>query len=307
MQITIGNIRLSLTRSRRQNPSSGDRPTFEDISRLNDNHLRYIRSLSNTDIRQRLDSITVVGLSTQAGRHEAADILRRNGIVVVSEFIPRTLCTAYRDALNVETQDYITKHTGVFEDDRVLFQPGASPLKGYAALAGYSKPVINVRQGQDEGMIDIFNADRLVSREAQPLRDAMQDGAVLSTIGDKSVEASNFNTYINTGITHTRGFHVDSYGTQLKAFLYLTDVLELDNGPYVFVKQSPHNASLRRMNRAIASGAPPSTEAPVLNPDDIVPVLAPEGSLVISDQCGIHRGFPQSPAGKRAIAVMNYK
>jgi len=39
---------------------------------------------------------------------------------------------------------------------------------------------------------------------------------------------------------------------------------------------------------------------------NIVPALAKKGTLVISDQGGSHRGFPQTKGYKRTVGVMNF-
>ncbi|WP_206744366.1 hypothetical protein, partial [Salinivibrio kushneri] len=76
--------------------------------------------------------------------------------------------------------------------------------------------------------------------------------------------------------------------------------------PYTFVKKSHRTSSFSILNKYISSALPNRTEAPVVPLNNIIPVLAPKGSLVISDQSGIHRGFPQSPEGKRAVAVLSF-
>ena len=49
------------------------------------------------------------------------------------------------------------------------------------------------------------------------------------------------------------------------------------------------------------------TEAPVVSVLDIIPILAKKGSLVVSNQTGIHRGIPQSKNGYREVIVLRYK
>ena len=118
---------------------------------------------------------------------------------------------------------------------------------------------------------------------------------------------SNINTYLNSGITSTRGFHADSYSRQIKVFIYLTDVFDFDNGPYTYVKGTHLNTPYRRANQKISSGLKAKTETPYFNINNIYPILAPRGSLIVSDQSGFHRGFPQDKDGFRCILTINCK
>ena len=191
---------------------------------------------------------------------------------------------------------------------RPLLQIGAEKLSGYQELSSYKKTVVQVREGQDQGMIDIFNVD-IAFPEVNILRKAYEDSGLKEILSspDLSVGFKNLNFYLNNNVTSTRGFHADSYAPQLKAFVYLTDCLSLDDGPYTYVKGSQKDNPYRRLNKEMCINLPNKTEAPLLNRDDILPVLASRGSLVISDQSGFHRGFPQEEGHERVISVMNIK
>ena len=139
----------------------------------------------------------------------------------------------------------------------------------------------------------------LVSYQSEFVKEMLSDG--------KSVDFRNLNFYINSNITKTRGFHADSFSPQLKAFVYLTDCLSLDDGPYTYVRRSHTDGPYRRLNQDLCVNLPNKTETPLLDRDRIVPVLGKKGTLVISDQSGFHRGYPQSPGHKRVISVMNLK
>ena len=94
---------------------------------------------------------------------------------------------------------------------------------------------------------------------------------------------------------------MDSKTKQLKAFIYLTDYLSLDDGPYTYVKGSHLDGVLRRLNQSISQVMPNRTK----NPENIMAILAKKGSIIASDQGGSHRGFPQAKDGQRVIAVLN--
>ena len=158
-------------------------------------------------------------------------------------------------------------------------------------------------------MIDIFNVDKWKGTIGDTLRPYFESKLIadVMNVGDSCPEARNLNLYLNTSVTSTRGFHVDSYSKQLKGFVYLEDCLSLEDGPYTYVKESHLESALRKINIQVSSVLPNKTETPFVSLQNIVPVLAKRGALVISDQGGSHRGFPQAPGHQRAVAVMNFR
>jgi hypothetical protein len=92
----------------------------------------------------------------------------------------------------------------------------------------------------------------------------------------------------------------------MKAFAYLSDVKSLDDGPYCFVRKSVRDDAWRRANLAITSLTNVKTESPFVDLRQVTPILAPRGSLVVSDQSGFHRGVPQAANHERQVLVMSY-
>lgn len=83
--------------------------------------------------------------------------------------------------------------------------------------------------------------------------------------------------------------------------------MELNQGPYTFVKGSHKGNPYRSINGQLSESIKIKTETPIVNVKDIYPILAKKGSLVISDQSGFHRGFPQSDSGFRRTLTINCK
>ena len=110
--------------------------------------------------------------------------------------------------------------------------------------------------------------------------------------------------YINHSVIKTNGFHVDSNYRSIKAFLYLTDVNNLEDGPYTFVKGTHlnHDQIYKKINTKMIG----TKEAPFLDLQNVVPILGKKGTLIISDQSGIHRGIPQIKGATREVLVMRY-
>ena len=129
---------------------------------------------------------------------------------------------------------------------------------------------------------------------------------IINDNSEKALSLSLVNMYRNIGITQTRGFHIDGLSNTLKAFIYLSDVESLGDGPYCYCKGTHLPGAFRKTNWALSSKAPNKTEAPLVPMDSIIPVLAKSGSLVVSNQTGIHRGLPQKESAERLLLVARY-
>ena len=305
MKFSVGPLSLSINRKSQNYNAS---VSMEDVRAINNDHVNYLKGLSSTELKSRVQAVSFEDLYN-------CDLVRscltENGIVIVPEFIDTDIVVSFGKVisdLRQITNEFLGKNIRVDENEHMLLQIGAEKLSGYQELSSYKKTVVQVREGQDQGMIDIFNVD-IAFPEVNILRKAYEDSGLKEILSspDLSVGFKNLNFYLNSNVTSTRGFHADSYTPQLKAFVYLTDCLSLDDGPYTYVKGSQKDNPYRRLNKEMCINLPNKTEAPLLNRGDILPVLASRGSLVISDQSGFHRGFPQEEGHERVISVMNIK
>lgn len=305
MKLNIGQLTVEVTRPRRKKSKN---VSMDDIKAVNIDHIKYLKNLQIEDLRSRLEPVSFQNL-------ENVDVVQRcleeHGIVVVPGIVDASVvdkCRSVSFRLNSIVNNFLNSNERLAEDEDILLQKGHQKLKTYRELATYEKTAILVREGPDEGMVDVFNVD-IAFPEANVIRKAYEDSGIKKVLSslECSVDFKNLNFYLNSGVVDTRGFHADSYNAQLKAFVYLTDCLSLDHGPYTYVKGSHKDTSYRRLNQEICSKLSRKTEAPLLNRDDILPILAARGSLVISDQAGFHRGFPQGKGHERAISVMNIR
>lgn len=308
MKIKIGKLEISIarTKSNASTTSNEEQFTLNDIHAINETYISYINNLNHQELQDRIDEITVKNINSWEGYNSAQETLREHGIMVIPSVIDRDLCRQATEHIKSLFDKYSSCGKYLYEDEVALFQFGQTQLKGYQQLSEYGKAVINLRSGQDEGMVDIFNCDYLDQETLTPIRGAFEREDILRLMSDEEVIPHNLNAYMNFGVTQTRGFHVDCYTKKLKGFIYLTDVKSLKDGPYTYVRGSHQESPFRRANSELCRRVTPSTESPIIDPKEITPILASQGSLVISDQSGIHRGWPQSESGNRMVAVMNY-
>lgn len=179
----------------------------------------------------------------------------------------------------------------------------------YKEASGSQIPIVIKRGGVDMGMFDIFHLDKLLAEAAGILEKIKQAGLekIFSELVGTEMKLMNVNAYVNEDITSTRGFHVDSWGkAQFKAFVYLTDVSELADGPYTYVLGTAGNPQFITANQELSANRPKTTDVSVYPSSGVLPILAPAGSLVISNQNGAHRGWPQKIGHKRCILALNF-
>jgi hypothetical protein len=289
--------------------SENDSLSPADLDILNEISLSYIRSLPREEILRRLDAVSVERLADERALRAAEKILDREDVIIIRNFLSSEVLNAVSTAADFLKVN-LAKSGGTSnrETDTLLVQSAQRVVNGYDGLSRYPKAVENIRRGADEGMINVFNFDRLILEIRDTLREPFHGELLLRLLGggDLPLQPANLNFYLNRDITHTRGFHVDSYERSLKGLCYITDVAGLEFGPYCFVHRSHRPGPSRRANMKISELAAAPTEAPFVDPSMILPCVAPRGTLVLSDQSGVHRGFPQAPGHGRQVLVMRY-
>lgn len=228
-------------------------------------------------------------LATRGDTDALATELAESGVVSVEGYLDGPTCDKIREEV-----------TALVENDEL--EVADESMSGSEMMAA-SRTILNERAGQDDaGMLDIFNIDETIPETAE-IRNDEFIADIINTASPKPCAPENINIYLNRSVTDTRGYHFDSYETQFKAFVYLTDVPDESYGPYSYVKGSHKRSYPRRrleglLNRA-RSRKP--TAAISFDEDDIVTFTAPKGTLIISDQTGYHRGIPQEPGRERML------
>ena len=189
---------------------------------------------------------------------------------------------------------------------------------GYREVQAMDKPFINVRSKkigiEDAGKIDIFSGQKIASEfgldNLSKCYEAVRQQSVVTFIenlsGYREVQA---NLYYDGGVTTPRGPHIDNNLEQYKIFLYLTDVLDVENGPYCYVPHSHKRRDWMSKERLINSARDDCllpTEVDSFPFDSYTKMLAPAGTAIISQQSGIHGAWPQTENGRRVLILGNY-
>ena len=280
--------------------------TMFDVKELNQDIISYIEEQGEEYFIEKNNKIVIENLNSI---DVISKKLTNDGIVVLPNFLDASYCLEIEEFLLNCIMNYkknLNKNL-FFEDELALIQLNKAKLSGYDHLKNYTKSVINIRNGLDEGMIDIFNVDKLNKDLFIKVKEFVNSefmSKLFSMLGING-KCNNINAYINDNITQTRGFHADSYSTQYKIFFYLTDILSFSDGPYTYVRETHKDSIYRTINKNISSNLENKTETPILPYSNIHPILGYKGSMVISNQSGSHRGYPQQINAHRMILSLN--
>lgn len=217
--------------------------------------------------------------------------LSKQGVVSVEGFLTESTC----DDIRKRVEELV-------ENDKLLT---AEEFTGSDKM-GADQTILERRSGStDDGMLDIHNIDERIPQISN-IKNDNSINEIIHKAGTDRFEPENINIYYNRSVTNTRGYHFDSYNSQFKAFVYLTDVEDDSNGPYSYIKGSNNRSYFRRRFEGLVNrlrGNNP-TDAIFYDDDEIVKFTAPKGTLIISDQTGYHRGIPQE-AGRTRMLISN--
>lgn len=259
---------------------------------------------------------------SQAAQRDITNSMRANGIVILDRFLDEKTTDRAREIIENVVQEarpaiQRNEHADLGNAELQIGDREDKPYKNYAELVLAKKPVMNYRGGtkvlhdkalvsSDKGMIDIFNVLKL-NEELAEIFSFFKNPDLAKAIGagvNQNVKSAHTNGYINESITRTRGFHLDNLKYSAKAFVYLTDVNTLDDGPYCYGLGSHADVKLRAINSLISQANNfHKYDYTVLREEDRLACLAPKGSMIISYQFGAHRGAPQKEGHKRILVV----
>lgn len=249
---------------------------------------------------------------------QVADELARMGVVVVNNYlgkerVDRIVRKVYPEFERITRQSTEgVLRDDIIEEEKYVISFGGLKYADYVSMAARkNKTVVTVRRERDSGMLDAFDVDRMFPdlwNDFAPIREEWVEEAA-SLASGRSFTPRNLNLYFSKSVRRTRRFHVDSWGGhQLKAFVYLTDVLEEQDGPHAYIVGS-HKHRMRGWTNRMLNVAlrRPRTDCAFYAKDNVRQILGPRGTLLLSFQNGVHRGLPQNGGRERIVLVQNYR
>ena len=152
-----------------------------------------------------------------------------------------------------------------------------SSLNSYNKMQYYYLPVIDNRGSHnrttDVGMIDIYNIDKLIPSVMKYI-DINLILTILYKISNIKWKLLRTNIQICSNVTNPTSFHFESTDKCIKYTIYLSDIINDDYGPPVFIENT-HNIKSNFKN------------------ENIKKFYGKKGDVLISYQNGIHRKLPQ--------------
>jgi hypothetical protein len=148
--------------------------------------------------------------------------------------------------------------------------------------------------GRNSSVRELLNVNEIDGRLAELLSSDRIQKMFTEKLGER-VELLGFGIQLDEiDTTSKRGFHVDVlYPPMVKAFLSLNDVEDLGDGPYTIVPGS-HRWWFRKFLNDIINACTVGSRRDMsyFVPDDTLrTVLAPAGTLILSTQDAIHKGW----------------
>ena len=231
--------------------------------------------------------------------------LFETGQVMVPEFVDTDACSAWQRNVSDRLES-----AGMLEQSRELQKtrpsngPPARKLDGSTVSYRVSR---NILGDYDTGMLSIEEPEGLLPGLSATIDSEFIRAIITAASNATKVKLSKQHIYYTEGLMNPRRLHWDSVRQQYKAFLYLTDVEERDDGPYTYVKHSHKPRWTRYANAWLNSktGNVP-TDVWLFRRANLTRYLAPKGTLIISNQRGYHGGTPQAADHTRVMAVSTY-
>lgn len=244
--------------------------------------------------------------------------LLENGFVVLNNYMPTNTTDVLADSISqfhspiaLQLLDNKTdKDCGEF----IIVGSVDTQYRTFAQLIGAPKPAIRrntgLADGIDEGFTKIYNADQLFKDHSAVFDEFLRNKFVEEIIRpavEEDCRYTNVDVFVNESVTNTRGFHVDTDFAAARLFLYLTDVNEPSDGPYTFVYGSHSDPALIPLNQEIGGLLNRNVlDCNFFSEERVKKFVAPRGTLIISMQNGVHRGWPQETGHRRMLAVGHY-
>lgn len=250
---------------------------------------------------------------------EAARLLSQHGVVILKRLIAPSLADAARqeaDRLMEKLSLALAGSGDHGEEDGIAWQVGGARLRNQEAIVTEAEPIANIRSRSravtNGGVLDFYFIDKAARRHGWTRLAACCAALAAPGLGGlvASVSAARLahvNMLRNDSITAPRGLHVDNLLGSFKIFLYLSDVMELGDGPYAYVPGSHRRHDLLRREERLNALTGRAVNDATSFEGRALPLLVERGDAVVSCQSGVHRGMPQRPGASRTVLVAHFR
>jgi len=116
-----------------------------------------------------LKPFTVSFQDIQTNPNQAISVLRENGLLIITNLLEDKEVDVLYENAKTAIEQSIRKPTDTnndYEDEDVVVKFTKDRFKSYKDLANYHKSIFDIRSGNDNGMVDVFNFDISFNKEA---------------------------------------------------------------------------------------------------------------------------------------------
>tara|TARA_R110002020_G_scaffold59538_4_gene162247 strand:+ start:3413 stop:4129 length:717 start_codon:yes stop_codon:yes gene_type:complete len=224
----------------------------------------------------------------------------QNGCVKIEDIVERDLCYNIHNNCLEFLNTIDLKKSKEYDNFIVGYNRDKKTICPFST----AKPFITTRghSGYDKNFVEMFRVDRLFEDEYMLTivkKTSNFLNKFLVCLGKKKISNLEFSIYWNKNVD-VRGFHRDVLVNNeskdvFKLFIYLTDVSNIEYGPYSYIEKTHNLEYCLQLGR----------ELPMLADLDISPklFLGKAGTSFISNQKGLHRGEPQLNGKTRMMFV----
>ena len=177
--------------------------------------------------------------------------------------------------------------------------------RNFNQLRFANKTIFNKRikkRDGDEGLIDIWHINKSLDSKCNNIITNINKDIEKILIDTFKINYKfiNNNIYLNKSVINTRGIHADSgsYPSRIKYFLYLSDINDIYDGPFSFIKVS-HKKVGKNYHRKYDIYEPLNK----VDKENYIIFSPKQNDLLIACVSGAHRGMPQKLGRERLVLV----
>ena len=223
----------------------------------------------------------------------STNFLEKNGFFEIKNFLP------------IDDYNYLKKSILNVIDKADLDNMVLDKTRNFNTIRFSNKTIFNKRfkkRDGDEGLIDIWHINKSLDNKCNNIIDKINNKVEkkLRNTFKINYKFINNNVYLNKSVTNTRGIHADSgsYPSRVKYFLYLTDINDIHDGPFSFIKGS-HKKIGKKYHKKYDIYKPLNR----VDKENYIIFSPKQNDMLIACVSGAHRGMPQKLGRERLVLV----
>jgi Phytanoyl-CoA dioxygenase (PhyH) len=231
-----------------------------------------------------------------------AQALRRDGYVLIPDYRPAEVCRSWAKQIMDAIPEPPSPQVDGDESESYKVYPGSRKVElPNGGVIEWRN--IDGDDDKDLGIVCFYHVEREFP-EFVELRNDPMVSSIISAANGRELPSRAFKCFVNNSAGRTSGYHVDQTSEdQFKTFLFLTDVMDPDDGAHSYVPGTHLPTLGRYLNYGynMLDKRRYEHDMSLLMAREPVDLLCPAGTLAIVDITGSHRALPQTPGRMRIV------